>query len=126
MKAAAFVCAMFVAHGAPARTRSSAPPRQAQASGDKASIRQAQDRRLNITDKEERQLGEQVSLKLRDRFGVVQDEEVTKYVSLVGGVLAQASSVRRSTGSSSCSTPTASTRSRRPAASCTSRAGCSA
>ena len=33
---------------------------------------------------------------------------------------------RRSTGSSSCSTPTASTPTRRPAASCTSRAACSA
>src|SRR3954469_8808985 len=43
----------------------------------------------NITDKEERQLGEQVSGKLRDRFGVYQDEKVTKYVTLVGTVLAQ-------------------------------------
>ena len=31
----------------------------------------------NITDKEEKQLGEQVSQKLRDRFGVMQDEKVT-------------------------------------------------
>ena len=45
-----------------------------------------------ITDKEEKQIGEQVSLKLRTRFGVYQNEPVTKYVSLVGGALAQASS----------------------------------
>lgn len=45
----------------------------------------------NITDKEERQLGEQVSLKLRNRFGVYQDAKVTKYVTLVGMMLAQAS-----------------------------------
>jgi predicted Zn-dependent protease len=46
---------------------------------------------LNINDKEERQLGEQVSLKLRTRFGVYQNPDVTKYVSLVGDTLAQAS-----------------------------------
>jgi beta-barrel assembly-enhancing protease len=43
----------------------------------------------NITDKEELALGEQVSQKLRDRFGVMQDEKVTKYVTLVGTLLAQ-------------------------------------
>src|SRR6188768_524252 len=46
---------------------------------------------INFTDAEEKQLGEQVSLKLRDRFGVYQDEKVTKYVTLVGTILAQAS-----------------------------------
>ena len=46
----------------------------------------------NITDDEERQLGEQVSARLRQRFGVVQDPELTKYVSLVGSVVAQQSS----------------------------------
>ena len=46
----------------------------------------------NITDAEERQIGEQVSLKLRTRFGVYQNEPVGKYVSLVGGALAQTSS----------------------------------
>jgi predicted Zn-dependent protease len=45
----------------------------------------------NVTDKEERQLGEQVSLKLRDHFGVYQNAAVTKYVSLVGTTVAQAS-----------------------------------
>jgi predicted Zn-dependent protease len=46
---------------------------------------------LNITDKEERLLGDQVSLKLREHFGVYQNQAVTKYVSLVGTALAQAS-----------------------------------
>lgn len=47
---------------------------------------------FNISDQEEQQIGADVSAKLRDRFGVVQDRELTKYVSLVGSVLAQASS----------------------------------
>src|SRR5258708_2127075 len=46
---------------------------------------------LNIDDKEERVLGDQVSLKLREHFGVYQNEPVTKYVGLVGTALAQAS-----------------------------------
>jgi beta-barrel assembly-enhancing protease len=47
---------------------------------------------LTFSEAEEKQIGEQVSLKLRDRFGVYQNEAVTKYVSLVGNALAQASS----------------------------------
>src|SRR4029078_4498910 len=43
-------------------------------------------------DKEERQLGEQVSLQLRNRFGVYQDAKITKYVALVGTAISQASS----------------------------------
>jgi beta-barrel assembly-enhancing protease len=46
---------------------------------------------MNITDAEERQIGEEVSAKLRDRFGVVQDPAVHKYVSLIGMTLARAS-----------------------------------
>jgi predicted Zn-dependent protease len=46
---------------------------------------------LKMSDKEERALGETVSGMLRREFGVYQDKDVTKYVSLVGGVLAQAS-----------------------------------
>jgi predicted Zn-dependent protease len=46
---------------------------------------------MNFTDKEERQLGDQVSLKLRNHFGVYQNEAVTKYVTLVGTALAQSS-----------------------------------
>ena len=47
---------------------------------------------LHISEKEERAIGEQISEKLRDAFGVYQDPGVTKYVSLVGTVLAQSSS----------------------------------
>lgn len=47
---------------------------------------------LKITDSEERQIGEEVSQKIRTEFGVFQDAAVTKYVGLVGMVLAQASS----------------------------------
>ncbi|OFW08710.1 MAG: hypothetical protein A3H96_08585 [Acidobacteria bacterium RIFCSPLOWO2_02_FULL_67_36] len=47
---------------------------------------------LILSEKQERALGEQVSGKIRTEFGVYQDAAVTKYVSLVGNVLAQASS----------------------------------
>jgi predicted Zn-dependent protease len=47
---------------------------------------------LNFTEAEERQLGDQVSLKLRTRFGVYQNPAVTKYVTLVGDTLAAQSS----------------------------------
>jgi beta-barrel assembly-enhancing protease len=47
---------------------------------------------LTFTEAEERQLGTEISAKLRDRFGVVQDREVHKYVTLVGRVLAANSS----------------------------------
>ena len=92
MKAAAFVlAAMFFA--------GSAAPAYAQLGGlgkikgaaDKAVNAKEKYDDYNITDKEERQLGEQVSLQLRNRFGVYQDARVTKYVALVGTVLAQAS-----------------------------------
>ena len=46
---------------------------------------------LNISDKDERSLGEQVSQKIRTEYGVLQDTAVTKYVSLVGTVMTQAS-----------------------------------
>jgi len=54
---------------------------------DKAQKAQAQKGKLdelNITDEEERKIGEDVSAKIRARFGVVQDAAVHKYVSLVG------------------------------------------
>lgn len=59
--------------------------------GDKAADAKNKYDDYNVTPQEERQIGEQVSLQLRNRFGVVQDEKVTKYVTLVGTVLAQAS-----------------------------------
>ena len=48
-------------------------------------------RDLQVTDAEEQALGQQVSERIRTRYGVVQDAEVHRYVSLVGTVLAQAS-----------------------------------
>ena len=44
---------------------------------------------LNVTEAEERKIGEDVSVKVRARFGVVQDPAVHKYVTLVGMLLAQ-------------------------------------
>ncbi len=46
---------------------------------------------MNITDAEERQIGEDVSVKIRDRFGVVQDPAIHKYVTLIGTTLAKQS-----------------------------------
>lgn len=47
---------------------------------------------LTFSDSEEQQLGSDISTKIRDKYGVVQDREVHKYVTLVGSVLASASS----------------------------------
>src|SRR4051812_1170703 len=46
---------------------------------------------MTFSPEEERQIGEQVSAKLRQRFGVYQNQDVTKYVALVGSVMAQGS-----------------------------------
>lgn len=46
---------------------------------------------IKVTDEEEHQIGQEVSDKVVDTFGVYQDANVTKYVTLVGAVLAQAS-----------------------------------
>jgi predicted Zn-dependent protease len=46
---------------------------------------------LNITEAEERTIGEEVSARVRARFGVVQDAAVHKYVTLVGTTLARLS-----------------------------------
>ncbi|MEO7275827.1 MAG: M48 family metalloprotease, partial [Vicinamibacterales bacterium] len=47
---------------------------------------------LKISEADERKIGDQVSLQIRDSFGVYQDKEVTKYVTLLGTLLARASS----------------------------------
>jgi predicted Zn-dependent protease len=47
---------------------------------------------FNVTEAEEVDLGRQVSDKLRERYGVVQDKAVHKYVTLVGTMITQASS----------------------------------
>jgi len=46
---------------------------------------------LRVTEEEERQIGAQVSEKVRLRYGVVQDPAVHKYVSLVGTMVTQVS-----------------------------------
>ena len=46
---------------------------------------------LHMSDEEEQKLGEAVSEKIRARYGVVQDPAIHKYVTLVGGTLAIAS-----------------------------------
>lgn len=46
---------------------------------------------LAITEEEERTIGERASASLREKFGVYQNEEVTRYVALVGNVLARES-----------------------------------
>jgi predicted Zn-dependent protease len=73
-----------------------AAPAYAQLGGIMKKAQQAQERKqqfddLNITEDEEKQIGADVSAKVRQRFGVVQDPAVHKYVTLVGTVLAQQS-----------------------------------
>jgi predicted Zn-dependent protease len=46
---------------------------------------------LNVSEDEEVRIGRAVSEKIRERFGVVQDAAVTKYVTLVGTLLARQS-----------------------------------
>ena len=46
---------------------------------------------LNVSEEEERKIGEDVSAKIRQRFGVVQDPAIHKYVTLVGTALAEQS-----------------------------------
>src|SRR4051812_16914491 len=62
--------------------------------GDKLKKVQEQKQKLDdltVSESEERQIGEEVSEKVRQRFGVVQDAAVHKYVSLVGLALAKSS-----------------------------------
>jgi predicted Zn-dependent protease len=71
-------------------------PAYAQLGGllDKAKKVQEQKQKLEefaVTDEEERRIGEDVSDKIRARFGVVQDPGVHKYVTLVGLSVARAS-----------------------------------
>jgi predicted Zn-dependent protease len=47
---------------------------------------------FTFTDAEEQDLGAEISARLREKYGVVQDRAVHKYVTLVGTVLAAASS----------------------------------
>ena len=47
---------------------------------------------LNMSEQDERELGERVSAQVRTEFGVLQDAAVTKYVSVLGSLLAKSSS----------------------------------
>jgi predicted Zn-dependent protease len=77
----------------------SAAPAYAQLGGLGRTIRKANDaadkvqkvKDLDISDADERRIGEQVSEKVRVEFGVFQDKAVTRYVTLVGMALAKAS-----------------------------------
>ena len=77
-----------------------ASPAYAQLGGLGRAIRKGNDakekadkvRDMVISDADERKIGELVSERVRQEFGVDQDKAVTKYVTLVGTVLAQASS----------------------------------
>jgi len=69
-------------------------PAYAQLGGIGRRVQQAQERKqqlddMNITEEEEIKLGSDVSVKIRQRFGVVQDAAVHKYVTLVGTVLTE-------------------------------------
>lgn len=85
-----------VAFAVLAAAQLAASPAFAQLGGILDKARQAQGAKekfddIKVSDEEERKIGEEVSAKLRARFGVVQDEAVTKYVTLLGTALAQAS-----------------------------------
>jgi beta-barrel assembly-enhancing protease len=88
MKFTAIVLSMSVAAGA-----SAAYGEQLGGLGKGLSIaKKANDvRDLQMSDAEEQELGKQVSEKIRARYGVVQDANVHRYVSLVGLALAQGS-----------------------------------
>jgi len=89
MRAAAFVLsALFVVSIASPAHAQLGGLMKAKKAADKAVDTKGKLDALNFSDQEERQLGEQVSLKLRNRFGVYQNEPVTKYVTLVGNVVA--------------------------------------
>ena len=94
MKPAVFVLAgLFLAGAAaPAHAQFGGALGKLKKGADKAADAKQKLDDYNVTPKEERQLGEQVSLSLRNRFGVYQDQKVTKYVTLVGTLLAKASS----------------------------------
>ena len=93
MRAAVLVLSVsfLVSSAAPARAQLGALGKIKKAADTAASAKKKYDD-YNITEDEERKLGQDVSAKLRGHFGVYQDPAVTKYVTLVGSVLAQSSS----------------------------------
>src|SRR5262245_17178939 len=92
MKAAALVLsAAFVLAAAPRAHAQLGLPGKVGKIADKAVDTKKKVDAFTFSAEEERQIGEQVSAKLRERFGVYQNAEVAKYVTLVGTVIAQAS-----------------------------------
>jgi predicted Zn-dependent protease len=79
------VIVAIVAAGSPAHAQLGGIMRKAQ----EAQERKQQFDDMNITEAEEIQIGSDVSLKIRQRFGVVQDAAVHNYVALLGSVLAE-------------------------------------
>jgi len=68
-----------------------AVPADAQLGALRGAVKRAEQfRELQITNAEERELGTLVSQKVRERYGVVQDALVHRYVTLVGEAIAQA------------------------------------
>ena len=72
-------------------------PAFAQLGGIGRRVQQAQERKqqfddMNITEDEEVKLGAEVSERIRQRFGVVQNPAVHKYVTLVGTMLTEQTS----------------------------------
>jgi predicted Zn-dependent protease len=68
-----------------------AAPAYAQLGGIGGVVKRAQQvQELKISGAEEQQIGAAVSEKVRERYGVVQDANVHRYVTLVGGAVAQA------------------------------------
>ena len=86
MKAAAFVLSTLLVAG-PAYAQFGSLAKKAQKARE---IKEKADD-LTINDKEERQLGDRVSAQLVEKYGVYQDAGVTKYVSLVGTLVAKES-----------------------------------
>src|SRR5262245_14065886 len=92
MKAAAFIlsAAFVITVAAPAHAQLGALGKIKKGADQAAEAKKKYDE-ATFSPEEERQIGEQVSAKLRQRFGVYQNQDVTKYVALVGTVIAQAS-----------------------------------
>ena len=89
MKAAVIVlsAAFLVSAAAPAHAQLGALGK-IKSGADKATDAKQKADKMHLSEKDERAIGEQTSLSLRSRFGVVQDAKVTKYVTLVGTALA--------------------------------------
>jgi predicted Zn-dependent protease len=89
-------CALVLSLAAVAGLSIGIRPAAAQLGGIGGALKKAQTvKKLSdakVNDAEERQIGQEVSDKVVETFGVYQDANVAKYVTLVGAVLAQASS----------------------------------